>query len=89
ITSLGAANRDPEVHPDPDRFDVARDPIRHLSFGFGTHFCLGASLARLEGRAVFQALLRRTRKLELGAEDLHYRPNPLLRGLSALPVRAA
>jgi cytochrome P450 len=87
ITSLGAANRDPEVHPDPDRLDVAREPIKHLSFGFGTHFCLGASLARLEAKAVFRALLERTERLELASDELTYRPNPLLRGLSTLPVR--
>jgi len=87
VTGIGAANRDPEVHPEPDRFDVARDPIRHLAFGFGTHFCLGASLARLEARSVFEALLDRSQRVELAAEgDLEYRPNPLLRGLNALPL---
>jgi cytochrome P450 len=90
IVSLGAANRDPAVHPEPDRFDVTRDPIRHLSFGFGTHFCLGASLARLEARCVFRALLERTQRLELATDEtLRYRPNPLLRGLAELPLRAA
>ena len=90
ITVLGAANRDPEVHPDPDRFDVARDPIRHLAFGFGTHFCLGASLARLEAKTVFRALLDRTEHIErANDDDLVYRPNPLLRGLSALPLRVS
>jgi cytochrome P450 len=89
VTVIGAANRDPDVHPEPDVFDIARDPIRHLAFGFGTHFCLGASLARLEAKTVFQALLHRTEKIELACDEseLTYRPNPILRGLSALPVR--
>jgi len=86
---IGAANRDPLVHPDPDRLDLARQPIRHLSFGLGTHFCLGAALARLEGRAVFRALGERVRSVELASEALVYRTNPILRGLRSLPVRLA
>ena len=86
---IGAANRDPLVHPDPDRLDLARQPIRHLSFGLGTHFCLGAALARLEGRAVFRALGKRVRSVELASEALVYRTNPILRGLRSLPVRLA
>jgi len=87
VCGIGAANRDPAVHPDPDRLDLARDPIRHLSFGFGTHFCLGASLARLEGRAVFRALAERAASVEATSEKLEYRANPVLRGLRSLPVR--
>jgi cytochrome P450 len=89
VCGIGAANRDPEVHPDPDRLDLARDPIRHLSFGLGTHFCLGASLARLEGRAVFQALGERVASVEGLDEALAYRTNPILRGLRSLRVRLA
>jgi len=87
VCAIGAANRDPAVHPDPDRLDLARDPIRHLSFGFGTHFCLGASLARLEGRAVFRALAERAASVERLDERLEYRANPVLRGLRSLRVR--
>jgi len=86
VCGIGAANRDPAVFPDPERFDVARGENHHLSFGFGAHFCLGAPLARLEGRIAFGALLSRFPKLELASEDLAFRPNPILRGLEALPV---
>jgi cytochrome P450 len=89
VCAIGAANRDPAAHPDPDRLDLARDPIRHLSFGLGTHFCLGASLARLEGRAVFRGLAERLGTVERTSEALEYRANPILRGLRSLPVRLA
>lgn len=84
---LGAANRDPAVFPDPDRLDLARfirTPPRHLAFGHGIHFCLGAPLARLEGQIALSALVRRDLAL---AGDLTYKDNLILRGLAALPVR--
>jgi cytochrome P450 len=86
VVGIGAANRDPEVFPDPDRFDVARSENRHLSFGFGTHFCLGAPLARLEAEIAFRALLHRFPVLRLETEKVTYRPNVVLRGLTSLPV---
>ncbi len=89
IAAIGAANRDPAVFPEPDRFDVGRADNRHLSFGFGAHFCLGAPLARLEGELVFGALIERFARLELAADKVAYRPNMILRGLTSLPVRFA
>jgi pimeloyl-[acyl-carrier protein] synthase len=90
ICGIGAANRDPAVHPDPDRLDLRREGIRHLSFGIGAHFCLGAALARLEGRAVFEALVARCPELRLAdpAATPELRPNFILRGLKALAVAA-
>jgi cytochrome P450 len=83
---IGAANRDPAVFPDPDRFDVGRPDNRHLSFGFGPHFCLGAPLARLEGEVVFRTLLARFPTMRLASDHVQHRPNFALRGLLALPV---
>ena len=86
VCLIGAANRDPDAYDDPDRLDIGRENLRHLSLGFGAHFCLGASLARLEAKLALGALLDRTPKLKLESEDLNYRPNFLLRGLETLPV---
>jgi cytochrome P450 len=85
IVLLGAANRDPAVFAEPDRLDLARENVRHLSFGLGTHFCLGAGLARLEARLAFRGLLALP-ALTLATEAPEYRPNPFLRGLRSLPV---
>jgi cytochrome P450 len=83
---LGAANRDPARFPAPDRLDITRPDNHHVSFGQGSHFCLGAPLARLEAQTAFGALLRRFPALRLAAEGMEYRPTFNLRGLQALPV---
>jgi cytochrome P450 len=83
---LGAANRDPEQFPDPDRLDIGRENNKHVAFGHGSHFCLGAPLARLEGRLVFEVMLQRTPNLRLNGPPPQYRQNFNLRGLKSLPV---
>ncbi len=83
-----SANRDETVFTDPDRLDVTRAPNPHLAFGFGPHFCLGASLARLELRTMFTELMRRLPDLELvSAEPLPYRASNFITGPEAMPVR--
>jgi cytochrome P450 family 142 subfamily A polypeptide 1 len=87
LLMYSAANRDPSVFGEPQRFDVTRNPNPHLAFGFGTHFCLGASLARLELRVTFEELIRRFSKLRLAeGAQLEWNPNAFTRGLHALPV---
>lgn len=83
---LGAANRDPERFSNPDRLDIAREDNRHLSFGFGSHFCLGAALARLEGQIAIGGVVQRWPDLRLDADELEWRYNPAFRGLISLPV---
>ena len=85
---IGAANRDPAQFPEPDSFDVARKPNRHLAFGHGDHACLGMNVARMEGRIAVSRLLARFRTLEPDGEpqrDLRVR----FRGFRHLPVRVA
>jgi cytochrome P450 len=86
LVNLGAANRDPEVFEDPDRLDVGRDPNPHVSFGFATHFCMGAPMARLEAQVAVGALIGRFPKLALADDAPEYRPNPILRGLKKLEL---
>jgi cytochrome P450 len=81
-----SANRDETVFADPDRFDVGRTPNEHLAFGIGEHFCLGASLARLEIRVMFQELLRRLPDIELDGAVRRLRSN-FLNGYKEIPVR--
>jgi len=83
---IGAANRDPAVFDDPDRLDIRRQPNRHLGFGHGIHFCLGAPLARLEANIAFRAIARRLPGMRLGGGEVRYRPALGIRSLQSLPV---
>ena len=89
VMLLGAANRDPGRFPAPDRLDVGRGAQNHLAFGRGIHHCLGAPLARLEGRVVLETLLERFGSLRLLDPRPAFRNSVVLRGLHALPVSAA
>ncbi len=86
VVFFPSANRDEEVFADPDRFDPERAPNDHLAFGSGTHFCLGAPLARLEARHLFGALLGGLRDLERGGPAVPIRTN-FVRGMKRLPIR--
>jgi cytochrome P450 len=83
---LGAANRDPAQFPDPDRFDPGRTPNRHLAFGAGMHFCLGAVLARAEARIGFGQILTRLPTLRLVQGAAVWRTHPMFRGLQQLQL---
>ena len=83
---IGAADRDPVQFPDPDRLDIGRADNRHIAFGWGIHFCLGAPLARIEGQIAISTLVRRLPKLELAIAQPEYRQSLTLRGLKALPL---
>ncbi len=93
-TYLAAANRDPDQFPHPDRLDITRQENRHLAFSFGSHFCLGAALARLEGQIAIGTVLRRMPQLRLEPplsveaplEEFRWRDNPVFHGLESLPV---
>jgi cytochrome P450 len=84
---LSSANRDPRQFPDPDRLDLARDPNRHLAFGWGIHFCLGAPLARLEAALAFRSLLANVPALALVDPEPRWRPWLFFRALEELRVR--
>jgi cytochrome P450 len=86
---IGSANRDENVFENPDELQITRDPNRHLSFGQGIHFCLGAPLARMEAQIAFTTLLQSVPDLRLTvpAHSLRWRPSIFLRGLAALPVK--
>jgi pimeloyl-[acyl-carrier protein] synthase len=86
---VASANRDPERFPEPDRLDVGRDDVEHLSFGGGRHFCLGAPLARLEGEIVLRRLVPHLLGAELESDVLEHRDSYLNHALEHLPVRLA
>lgn len=86
LALIGAANRDPTVFEEPDLFDLDRRPGRHLAFGLGIHFCLGATLARLEGEIALRALAAAAPGLKLADPAPPYKENLVLRGLASLHV---
>jgi pimeloyl-[acyl-carrier protein] synthase len=86
IAVMGAANRDPERFPDPDRLDICRRDNRHVAFAWASHLCFGAPLARIEGQIAFETVLRRMPNLSLTPGPLFWRENLGLRGLTALAV---
>jgi cytochrome P450 len=83
---VGAANRDDRRNPDPDRFDIHRSNVQHLTFGYGIHFCLGASLARLEGRVALDEVLTRFPEWEVDLDRARLSPTSTVRGFETLPV---
>jgi cytochrome P450 len=85
---MNAANRDPRAYADPERLDLARNGVPHLTFGYGAHICLGFPLARLEGQVALPAVLARWRRLELASEAIEWMDSMVLRGMKAMPVRA-
>jgi cytochrome P450 len=84
---LGAANRDPEIFPDPDRLDITRNSGRHIAFGYGIHFCIGAPLARIEADIAFKSLLSRFPALRLKYDKVEWREEIVFRGMNSLMVQ--
>ena len=83
---ISSANRDPDAFAEPETFDIARHPNQHVAFGSGTHHCLGATLARVEGQEVFKALAERFPRLSVATDALEYQPSITFRSLKSLPV---
>ena len=86
VLLISSANRDPELCTDPDRFDITRAPVQHLSFGFGMHFCVGATLARMETAVALGSLLRHFPRLRLESDEPRWEKRSLFRGLETLPI---
>jgi len=86
---FGAASRDPEIYPEPDRLDLTRSGIKTLAFGGGPHYCIGALLGKLETSMVLTEMLRRYSSIDLATDEVAWRPNANFRGLSALPLKLA
>jgi cytochrome P450 len=88
VLLLSSANRDEQIFEQPEELDITREPNRHLAFGLGIHYCLGAPLARLEGRIAIQKLIQRFPNLSLAVpgEQLEWRNTMAVRGLRSLPV---
>ena len=89
ICLTGSANRDGDKYDDPDRFDIHRNVGQHLTFGYGIHFCLGAALARMEGRVTLDEVLTRFPEWEVDWENIRRAPTSTVRGWDSLPVTTA
>jgi cytochrome P450 len=90
VNWLGSANHDEHVFTDSEGFDISRSENRHVAFGFGTHYCLGANLARLEAQVALAALLARTRSFErVDNAPLPLHPSIVFRAVTKLPLRLA
>jgi cytochrome P450 len=83
---MASANRDPRRFEDPDRYDIFRDDIQHLTFGYGVHFCLGANLARLEGRVALDELLNRWPEWDVDYDSIELAPTSTVRGWARMPL---
>jgi len=83
---ISSANRDPDAFENPTSFDITRNPNPHVAFGSGTHHCLGATLARVEGQEVFKALAERFPGFQVKADELDYQPSITFRSLKSLPI---
>ena len=86
LTVLSAANRDPAQFSNPEELDITRQDNRHVALGFGTHFCLGAPLARVEAQIAFDTLLRRWPNPQLASAEVEWGPSFILRGPKSLPI---
>ena len=89
LLGIASANRDETVFENADKLDITRQPNKHLAFGLGIHYCLGAPLARMEGKIALQKLLARYPNMQLGVtpEAVEWRTSMAVRGLKTLPVR--
>jgi cytochrome P450 len=87
LVMYGSGNRDERKFPDPDRFDISRPVGRHLAMGHGTHFCLGAQLARAMSRIFMEEWFARTRRFEVIRDKVVRMHSPVFRGLTSMPVR--
>ncbi len=84
---LMAANRDPAVFTDPDRFNIQREDNKHIAFGYGAHYCIGAPLSRMEGQIVFNTIMNRMPNMKLTDGEAHWDPaKPNSRVLKGLHV---
>ena len=87
MLSIAGANRDPDVFDEPESFRIERENLDHISFGHGTHLCLGMPLARLEAEIALNKLFDRYPNMEMFTDDVTWETNPFFRGLEKLEIR--